>query len=316
MARRAPPADQVDRFRADLEGLTAGLPVRIGLAVSGGPDSLALLLLASAAFPGQVEAATVDHGLRPESADEAAFVSGLCLDLGVPHAVLRPGTPISGNLQSAARTARYALLEDWRGERGLDCVLTAHHADDQAETLMMRLNRGAGIGGLSGIRPALGRVLRPLLGWRRAELGGIVDAAGIEAVADPSNVDDQFDRARLRAQLAETAWINRVGLARSAEALAEAEEALEWVADRAEAERISGDGDSIRLLPDGLPPELKRRLLLRALRRIVPGAAPRGTELSRLLATLSGGGSATLAGVKCSGGDSWRLAPAAPRRSG
>ena len=106
------------RFRADLERL-AGRPAgRVGVAVSGGPDSVALLLLASAACPGAVQAATVDHGLRPESAAEAESVAETCARLDVPHAVLRPATPLGGNLQSAARGARYALLERGAASRG------------------------------------------------------------------------------------------------------------------------------------------------------------------------------------------------------
>jgi tRNA(Ile)-lysidine synthase len=306
----------VARFRRDLEALAGAPPGPIGIAVSGGPDSLALLLLAQAAYPGTAQAATLDHGLRPESAEEAAFVAAVCQGLGVPHAVLHPAEPITGNLQSAARRERYAALEQWRGARRLDWVLTAHHADDQAETLLMRLNRGSGVGGLSGIRPVYGRVARPLLGWAREELAQIVRDAGIEAVADPGNADERFDRVRIRGRLAETGWIDRAGLVRSAEALAEADEALEWTTDRLLAERARGDEGESLFDPAEIPAELRRRLVLRALRRIVPAANPRGDELSRLMATLEVGGIANLAGVKCSGGSVWRFEPEPPRRSG
>ena len=312
VGRAGPSADQVERFRADLETLAGG-PGRAGLAVSGGPDSLALLLLGQAACPDAVEAATVDHGLRPESAGEAEFVADLCRRLAVPHAILRPAEPIGGNLQSAARRARYALLEQWRVERGLDWLLTAHHADDQAETLLMRLNRGSGIAGLSGVRAVNGRVLRPLLAWRRAELAGIAAAAGIAAVADPSNVDDRFDRARLRAHLAVADWIDPPALARSARALAEADEALEWTVERLLAERADAHG---RLDASELPAELRRRLLLRMLRGVNPAAEPRGDEVGRLLAALEVGETSTLAGVKCVGGAVWQFEPAPPRASG
>jgi tRNA(Ile)-lysidine synthase len=313
MPPHAPSAGPVGRFRTDLQALTGQAPGRIGIAVSGGPDSLALLLLACAAFPGTVQAATVDHGLRPESADEADLVARLCGARGIPHAVLKPGQPITGNLQSAARRVRYALLEAWRAEQGLDWILTAHHADDQAETLLMRLNRGSGVGGLAGIRAVNGRVLRPLLGWRRSELERIVAEAGIDAVADPSNRDERFDRARLRRALEAADWIDRPAIARSARALADAEEALDWAAERLAAERIEGDAESLQLDPADVPPELRRRLLLRALRRIDADAAPRGEELSRLLATLEQGGTATLSGVKAEGGETWRFSPAPPR---
>ena len=312
----SPSPERIERFRSDLEALAGDAPGRLGVAVSGGPDSLALLLLANESYPDRVEAATVDHGLRPESADEAAFVASLCERLHVPHALLRPTAPIIGNLQSSARRARYALLEQWRQERSLDWVLTAHHADDQAETLLMRLNRGAGVAGLCGVRGVNVRVLRPLLGWRRTELAEIVAESEIEAVADPSNADERFDRARIRRQLSDAEWIDPAALVRSALALAEADQALDWTAERLAAERIHGSGPELELDPSGLPPELRRRLLLRILCRIEPEAAPRGDELSRLLATLEQGGTATLAGVKAVGGVTWRFEPAPPRRSG
>lgn len=310
-----PSTERVERFRADLETLT-DQPGRFGVAVSGGPDSLALLLLSAAAFPGQIEAATVDHGLRHESADEAAFVADICRRMNVPHAILRPDEPIAGSIQAAARRVRYRLLEKWRSERALDWVLTAHHADDQAETLLMRLNRGSGAAGLSGVRARNGLVLRPLLGWRRKELEAVVRAGGLEAVDDPSNRDERFDRARLRRRLADAEWIDPPALARSAQGLAEADEALEWALGALEAERLRVRGPSVRLDPAGLPAELRRRLVLRALRRIDPDAAPRGEELSRLLAMLERGGAATLAGVKAVGGQEWEFTPAPPRRSG
>ena len=313
-AATGPTSERVERFRVELDALADGPPARIGIAVSGGPDSLALLLLAATARPGEVEAATVDHGLRPASAGEADFVARICGGIGVPHAILRPDEPITGSLQAAARRARYALLEAWRRERGLDWILTAHHADDQAETLLMRLNRGAGVAGLSGVRAVNARILRPLLGWRRAELEAIVRAAGIDPVTDPSNADERFDRARIRRRIGEAGWIDPPGLARSALALAEADAALDWAVDRLIAERAAGSADAATIDVEGLPAELRRRLLRHMLRRIAPEADPRGDDLSRLLATLERGGVATLAGVKCRGGTLWRFERAPPRR--
>jgi tRNA(Ile)-lysidine synthase len=309
-----PRPDLVERFAGDLEALSGSPIGRIGVAVSGGGDSLALLVLARAACPNQVQAATVDHGLRPQSAKEAAFVASVCEDLGIAHAVLQPEVALAGNLQSAARRARYALLEAWRAEHGLDWILTAHHADDQAETLLLRLNRGSGVAGLSGVRAINGRVLRPLLGWRRAELAELVAEAGLVAIDDPSNADPQFDRARLRRQLEGADWIDPPALARSAKALCAAEEALEWAAERLFEERTQRDDDTLALDASGLPAELVRRLLIRALRTVDPDAAPRGDELMRLAAALEIGGIATLAGVKAEGGVGWRFSPAPPRR--
>ncbi|MGQ0558696.1 MAG: tRNA lysidine(34) synthetase TilS [Sphingosinicella sp.] len=309
-------AKQAERFRGDLEALGAAPGDRLGIALSGGPDSVALLLLAVDARHGEVEAATVDHGLRPESAEEAAFAGRLCQALAVPHAILRPAEPITGSVQAEARRVRYALLEGWRRERGLNWLLTAHHADDQAETLLMRLNRGAGPGGLSGIRAVNARVMRPLLGWRRAELTDIVRQAGIEEVADPSNEDERYDRARIRRQLGEADWIDPAALARSAGALGAVEEALAWATEEVAGERLRIGADEVTIDPSNLPTELKRRLLLRALRAIAPDADPRGEEMGRLLAVLEGGGTATLAGVKANGGATWRFAKAPPRKSG
>ena len=306
--------EQVARFRADLEALTGvAMPPRLGLAVSGGPDSLALLLLATAAYPGRVHAATVDHGLRPESEDEAAFVAALCDSLGVPHAILRAEMAAGSNLQAEARARRYLLLEEWLGEIDAPFLLTAHHADDQAETLLMRLLRGSGLSGLSGIRAANPPVVRPLLCWRREELAALVKAAGIEPVDDPSNRDERFDRVRVRRHLAEAPWLDPVRLARSAAALGEAEEAVEGMAARLWDARVGRTPDGLTLDPAELPAELRRRLVL-AILAALGGPVPRGEEVTRLLATLAAAGTATLAGVRCSGGALWRFAPAPPRR--
>lgn len=287
----APPAPDPEltaRFAADLAALWRG-PGRIGLAVSGGPDSLALLLLAHAALPGRVAAATVDHGLRAESAAEATMVAGLCVALGVPHAVLRVELD-EGNVQARARAARYAALAQWMEREALEALLTAHHADDQAETLVLRLNRGSGAGGLAGVR-ARGLVpatrlplLRPLLGWRRSELGGVVDAAGLEAVQDPSNADDRFDRARIRKALAGADWLDVPALAQSAANLADADAALDWAAAREWAECVNKG-------PMGLTyrPQAPRAVALRVLARIITeldGEAPRGSAVARLFDSL------------------------------
>jgi tRNA(Ile)-lysidine synthase len=299
----------VERFRT-------GVPVpdgMVGVAVSGGPDSVALLLLAAAAWPGRVVAATVDHGLRAEAAEEARFVAGICAAIDVPHETLRPAGPITGSLQAAARVARYALLEDWRQRTGAGCVMTAHHADDQAETLMMRLNRGAGLGGLAAIRAANRAVLRPLLGWRRAELAAIVAAAGIVPVADPSNRDARFDRVRVRDALAGADWIDARALAASASHLADAEAAMTWMVAQLADQRVRECGDAVLLDPAGLPAELVRRLVLRVIARIDPAASPAGPALDRVLGTLAAGGQASIGAVLCRGGSAWRFAAAPPR---
>lgn len=226
------------RFAADLAALwpedeRAG---PLGLAVSGGADSLALLLLAHQAMPGRIAVCSIDHGLRPEAAREVALVERVARERDIPF------TPISvrlapGNVQAQARAARYAALAGWAQAEGLGAVATAHHADDQAETLLMRLNRGSGLSGLAGVRARSTidgsdvTLLRPLLAWRKAALAEVVGAAGIIAAEDPSNTNPAFDRARLRSALAEADWLDPVQIAASAAHLAEGWQALEWYAE-------------------------------------------------------------------------------------
>ncbi len=307
------------RFAADLTAL-AQPGQRIGVAVSGGPDSLALLLLAHAARPGSIEAATVDHRLRDGSAAEAAMVAEVCASLDVPHHILdlhwpRPPT---ANLQAQAREQRYILLGRWAATRHLPLVATAHHADDQAETLLMRLARGAGLSGLvaTRLRRELAEgidLIRPLLGWRKAELAGIVGDAGLTAVDDPANRDPRHDRTRMRAMLREAEWADPLRLAATANWLAEADAALDWSVATLRTERVERDGQAASIDPHGLPPELLRRLLLTMFDEL--GAyAPRGPELARATAALAGGKTATLSGLKLEPGLRWRLSPAPPRR--
>lgn len=287
------------------------------MAVSGGADSLALLLLSSRLQSPDVAVATVDHGLRSESAAEAAFVGEVCASLGVPHTVLKTQVG-GGNLQSEARAARYAALAAWARREGLAAILTAHHADDQAETLLMRLNRASGVAGLAGVR-ARGRapgtelpLLRPLLSWRKAELAAIVANAGLSAVDDPSNADDRFDRARLRKGLAGADWLDVPALAASAAHLADADAGLEWAARREWAECVerSGPGYIYR-------PHAPRAVALRVLTRIAAelGEAPRGGAVARVFDALIAGQTASLAGLVARPlAEGWSLARAPARR--
>jgi tRNA(Ile)-lysidine synthase len=297
---------------------------KLGVAVSGGPDSTALLLLAAAMLPGRVEAATVDHGLRAESAREAEDVARVCLELGVPHATL-PVSLDPGNVQGAARRARYAALGAWAQDRGLGAVTTAHHAEDQAETLIMRLNRASGVGGLAGVR-ARGRMpdapvllIRPLLAWRRAELVEIVASAGVSAADDPSNADDRFDRARLRKALVQAEWLDITAVAQSAAHLADADAALNWSADLEYGARVKRD-------PFGMTyrPMAPRAIALRVVARIIAeleGQTPRGSAVARLFDGLMANAPASIGNLVVrpnAGGWSFARAPArkaAPKRS-
>ena len=176
-----------------------------GVAVSGGSDSLAMLLLLHEAG-WRLEAATVDHGLRPEAAEEAAYVAQVCAGLGVPHATLTVDlSEAKGNLQDQARRARYAALRGWAAERGIGHVALGHTLDDEAETFLMRIARGAGLDGLSGMNPWAfdGQVtwVRPFLGARREDLRDYLRSKSVAWRDDPSNEDERFDRVRMRKAL-------------------------------------------------------------------------------------------------------------------
>lgn len=315
----------LERFSRDLDGL---LPAgkRLGVAVSGGPDSIALLLLAAAARPGQVEAATVDHALRPESRTEAETVAALCEQLGVPHSILtaqwdeKPETAI----QERARKARYALLSDWAAEKGIPALATGHHADDQAETLLMRLLRGAGVRGLAGMRrlgPVPGRklaLLRPLLGWRRSDLETLCADAGVAAADDPSNADERFERVRIRKALAGADWFDTDAVALSAANLAEADFALQWAATQEWRRGVTRRAGQIVYRPAGRTPrEIRRRIVRRAILALATEGKGdlRGPALEKLIGALAKGGRGTLRGVMCVGGKEWRFAKAPPRKA-
>ncbi|MDE2512837.1 MAG: tRNA lysidine(34) synthetase TilS [Alphaproteobacteria bacterium] len=179
----------------------------LAVACSGGGDSMALAILADRwayARGGNVTALIVDHRLRPESASEAAGVGRALAALGIAHRILVcADAPPAGNLEDAARRARYGLLEAWCEDNGVLHLLTAHQRDDQAETLLMRLARGSGLDGLAGIAPVsirrTCRVLRPLLTIPPERLRATLRDHGVAHVEDPMNRDPAFQRVRLRA---------------------------------------------------------------------------------------------------------------------
>jgi tRNA(Ile)-lysidine synthase len=254
------------------------------------------------------------------------MVARLCKSLAVPHSTLtvrwerKPDTA----LQERARLERYGLLGDWAQERQLEAIATAHHLDDQAETLLMRLNRGAGARGLAGMRPVAPvpatepslPLVRPLLTWRRSELAEICAAAKVEPVEDPSNEDEQFERVRIRRGLAEASWLDPQAIARSAANLAGADEALEWATEAEWERQVSQSKAGFVYIPCA-PVEIQRRILRRAISELASEGSDnplRGRELDRLLDRMSSGGQSTIRGVLCSGGKEWRFAPAPRRR--
>jgi len=323
--RPALDSDAAARFRRDLDALV-GPAEKIGIAVSGGPDSVALLLLAAEARPGLIEAASVDHALRPDGLAEAQMVARLCERLAIPHAILTvtwDGKPVTA-IQERARAMRYKLLREWAGERGLTALLTAHHMEDQAETFLMRLARGAGIKGLAGMRqvtpaPGAGAALvRPLLGWRHAELEAVCAQAGVEPANDPSNADEQFERVRIRRALAEAEWLDPKFVAASAAHLAEADAALHWATTLEWRRAVTAPGGRIIYQPTNAPREIRRRIIRRAILALATeggGTEPRGRELDQLLAALVSGRKATLRGVLCVGGREWRFTRAPARKA-
>ncbi len=297
---------------------------KVGLAVSGGPDSLALLLLACEVVPRNFCVVTVDHGLRPESAEEAAMVAKLCAERGVEHATLTLSLGKGSAVQERARHARYAAMAKWAHELGLTALVTAHHADDQAETMVMRLNRGAGLRGLAGMRAiaaipqaheTTSVLLRPLLQWRRSELVEVVENAGIIAANDPSNSDRSYERVRVREAMTSSTAFDITGFATAANHLAEADLALDWAADQI-WRQITPDANGFTWNAAGdVPNALALRILERVLQAF-EAPRPRGPDHVRWLETLRCGGVSTLGGVKGDARDGpWRFTRAPSHRT-
>ena len=222
------------------------------LAVSGGSDSTALLVLAARwakrlKRPPKLTAITIDHGLRPESAREAAAVKRLARRLGVPHRTLRwRGDKPKSGLQEAARIARYRLLAQAAARAGCEHVLTAHTLDDQAETVLFRLARGSGLTGLAGMAQAsvlpVGAetaifLVRPLLHVSKARLVATLKAAGIDHSEDPTNRDPRYARTRLRTLMPALAreGLDAKSLARLAARMRRAEATIEFAVAAARA---------------------------------------------------------------------------------
>jgi len=267
------------------------------VAVSGGADSLCLALLAdrwARARGGRVEAVTVDHGLRPESAAEARQVAHWLKARGIRHRILRwQGAKPASDLAAAARAARYALLADWAAARGILHLLLAHHRDDQAETVLLRLGRGSGVDGLAAMAGAVElarvRLLRPLLDLPKARLVATLTAARQAWAEDPGNLAGASARSRVRLALAE---LGRDGiapdrLAATAARIGRARQALEaaTTALLAAAVAIYPTG-YLRLDPAAFaaaPAEIRLRALARCLMAVSGDAyPPRLERLERL----------------------------------
>lgn len=250
------------------------------IALSGGADSVALLVLLLQLAPEwglRLHALHVDHGLRPESGRDADFVRGLCGRLGVPLDVARVTVPAAGSVEAAARAARYAALEAAAERIGARRIALGHTADDQAETVLMRIIEGAGVRGLAGIPPVRGRIVRPLIGEPRAALVAMLREARIDWVEDASNRDPRFLRNRVRHELLPllagsyhhdvAAALRRLGrLAR------ETTDALDRMAGAELARLAVADGDEALVLPlpalAGLPSAVAAEVLRQAAVRL------------------------------------------------
>ncbi|KAA2234405.1 tRNA lysidine(34) synthetase TilS [Salinarimonas soli] len=268
------------------------LPERVLLAVSGGPDSTALMgFAARRPNPAGLVVATVDHRLRPESAREAAEVARAAAALGLPHHVLPWDEPHpAAGLPAAARAARYRLLADLSQRLGIGAIATAHTLDDQAETVLMRLSRGTGLAGLAGMRRAVTRdgllLLRPFLAVPKARLVAACRAQGWAYADDPTNADPRFARARWRrhAPLLAAEGLTPERLAALAERAARTEDALQEAAGAAlaGARQVEGTYAAAPFLE--APFEVGLRMLARACEAAAGRPVPQ--RLERLEAAL------------------------------
>lgn len=301
--------------------LPQSAPPKIAVAVSGGGDSMALLhLYAHLAHEGcQVEAVTLDHGLRPAAVDEAAFVADFCARQNIPHQTLHwDGWDGAGNLMAAARVARYRLIAEWARARGIGFVVLGHTKDDVAENFLIRLARKSGPDGLAAMDVQFERDgvqwARPLWQQSRADLRDYLRRHDVDWIDDPTNDDDAFERVRVRKALV---ILDELGV--SADVLASVSGSMRGARDalhhyaRIEARRygVQEQGDLVlRLGMTGpLPAEIKRRLWNAAL-RWVNGAAypPRNSALVEAVAGLTQDGNATVGGCLITRkGDDWRV---------
>ncbi|WP_343207559.1 tRNA lysidine(34) synthetase TilS [Aliiroseovarius lamellibrachiae] len=292
--------------RADAEGDMGHL----GIAVSGGSDSTALLLLAQdwAQDTGRkITALTVDHGLRDGAKAEAEVVAQLCARLGVDHHILTwDDWDGQGNLQDAARQARYGLLAQKAHGLGIDAVALGHTHDDQAETFLLRLARGSGVDGLSAMRADWRgqgmRWLRPVLTQRREGLRDLLRARHVAWCEDPSNFDPKFDRVQMRQAMGDLADLGLTAdrLVTTATAMSEARAVLERAAHLAAKVLCHIEAGDVVIDPEGLmdlPLETRDRLVAGAL-GFVSGATyrPRRATLTRAIEEALDGQAATLHG--------------------
>ncbi len=285
---------------------------RLAVAVSGGADSMCLAAVLNAARP--IVALIVDHGLRPASAAEAKLTAERLTLVGIANEILvwqHQQIPVA-NIQAAAREARYTLMRDWCTEHKINFLCTAHHMDDQAETVLMRLARGSGVYGLAGMAAArdLGQgvtLVRPLLDVPKNRLTATLAKKNLEWIEDPSNQNETFDRVKTRKLLADPplAGLQSERLAATAQRLRRSRDALEFYQRRWLAEAVDFFEAGYALLDKSKFADVPEDIYLRALNSLIQfsgggGYAPRFEKLLRLAnALLSDGFSGhTLSGVQ------------------
>ncbi len=301
-----------DLLQAIAEQLSPRPPKRLGVAVSGGGDSMALLCLTAEYVRGtdiELHAVTVDHGLRQAAKDEVRLVMDTCGRLGIPHHVEFWQTWAGqGNLMAEAREARYELMSGWAHANDIEAIALAHTANDQAETLMMRLARGAGVDGLSAM--ASRRVqhgvmwLRPLLRVHRRELRYYLESNDIRWVEDPTNEDRDFERVRMRdaLRLLEPLGLGIDTLVGVADNMSKAREALDWQTFLAarDMSKVSHGAIALDLRRfRTLPEEIARRMLVRAISWLSGNTyAPRRASMLGAVEAVRNGRTHTLDGCQ------------------
>jgi tRNA(Ile)-lysidine synthase len=299
-----PPISAVE-FSASIDG---DIPVcsRLAVAVSGGADSMALLLLLkqwTLTNRCSLHALSVDHKLRPESAQECTQVARWCEALGIAHTTLTwEHAPIRSAVQQQARDARYALMFDWCRANRVEHLFTAHHLDDQIETFMLRLLRGSGLVGLSAMRPSTERdgisLHRPLLAFPKARLVAILEAARQPWLEDPSNQNTAFTRNALRTYMSMLTPQQKVRFHAVIQCFLRFRNGLEKHVEAALAQCFSGSQlDHDKFMRQ--PVELKTRILHHICNDVSGnGELVRSEKIRRLLSNIEmGKGKHTLHGV-------------------
>ena len=280
---------------------------RLGIAVSGGGDSMAMLHCLASILPGEnIEVVTINHNLRPDAAEEVALVRKVCTSLGVSCVVRNWQWDQVGNLQASARDGRWAAIKAFVDEEGLDAVAVGHTEDDQIENFFLRLARGSGVDGLSGmsvldLRDGF-KVVRPMLHCARQDLRDWMSHKGLSWADDPSNIDEKYDRVRARGMLKE---LDGLGLTRKRVLQTVAHmRSASAVLSAAQSEYVTANcwtecGDVLIAAPDGSSAETEvfNRTVMSALQWVGGGSyRPRLDSFTAALATVRGGTRCTIRG--------------------